>query len=173
MMAVPVAWPPVVGCPLVALYLQDKNSPVPSQDTQPLAELQNQLLLPHQQMQQPDMQDHLWPPKPLEQQFDQAQHDQYLLQSPGLSPMSMELTNDTLQQQTGALVPFAANENDSFTFNAYAAAGVKDATHNITGDVPGLSTLVEEDEDEVYNDTSADGSAMELTGNTDAQMRSE
>lgn len=117
-----------------------------------------------------DMMDSMWPAKPLDQQFEQAQNDQYLLQSPGFSPMSMELTNDTLQQQTGGLVPFSATENDSFTFNVYAPATVKDTTHNITDNVPGLSTLVEEDEDEVYNDTSADGSAMDLTDNTDAQL---
>jgi hypothetical protein len=161
--------------------LQDKASPL-SQDTQPLAELANQnQILQHQQLQlhQPAdaMDGHLWPAKPgLEQQFEQA----YLLQSPGLSPMSMELTNDTLQQQAAlGMVPFGANENenDSFPLHPYAAgagaAGFKDGTHNITDNVPGLSTLVEEDEEEVYNDSSADGSAMELTGNTEVQTQSE
>lgn len=157
--------------------LQDKQSPL-SQDTQPLAELANQnQILQHQQLQQlhqpaDAMDGHLWPAKPgLEQQFDQA----YLLQSPGLSPMSMELTNDTLQQQAAlGMVPFGASENDSFPLHPYAggAAGLKDSTHNITDNVPGLSTLVEEDEEEVYNDSSADGSAMELTGNTEVQTQS-
>jgi hypothetical protein len=92
--------------------------------------------------------------------------------------MSMELTNDTLQQQAAlGMVPFGASENDSFPLHPYAAgsgaAGFKDATHNITDNVPGLSTLVEEDEEEVYNDSSADGSAMELTGNTEVQTLSE
>jgi hypothetical protein len=90
--------------------------------------------------------------------------------------MSMELTNDTLQQQAAlGMVPFGASENDSFPLHPYAAgaAGFKDATHNITDNVPGLSTLVEEDEEEVYNDSSADGSAMELTGNTEVQTQSE
>jgi len=63
------------------------------------------------------------------------------------------------------------NENDSFTFNTYptksdelqggVAAGFKDGTQNITDNVPGLSTLVEEDEEQLY-DTSSDGVAMEL-----------
>jgi hypothetical protein len=116
----------------------------------------------------------------LEQQHNT---DHYLL-SPGMSPMSMDLTNDTLQQQMAA--PFGGNENESFTFSNYgtlgAAVGVaagnglssgsgagKDGTQNITDKVPGLSTLVEEDEEQLY-DTSSEGVAMELTGNTDVQQ---
>lgn len=133
---------------------------------------------PHQ-----DVLANLWhPEKPaaaLYPSFEPAD-DQYVMQSPampaqspcltgGLSPMSMELTNDTLQP--GGL-PFAAGSNDSFA--VYGGAPFRDATQNITDNVPGLSTLVEEDEDELYNDTSTnDGSAMELTGNTDAGFRSE
>lgn len=109
--------------------------------------------------------------------------DQYLMQSPamtaqspgltgGLSPMSMDLTNDTLQQSGG--LPFAPGNADNLAFGGiYGGAAFRDATQNITDNVPGLSTLVEEDEDELYNDTSTnDGSAMELTGNTDAGFKS-
>lgn len=154
---------------------------MPSQDSQPLAELvQN-----HAHQHHDNVLANLWHPvKPYapEQHFETA-YDQVMqspaapAQSPGLtgslSPMSMELTNDTLQQPGG--LHFPASENDSFTLGPpYNAAACRDATHNITDNVPALSTLVEEDEDELYNDASThDDSAMELTGNTEAEQASE
>lgn len=170
---------------VVAAYaivcLQDNQSPLPSQDTQPLAELVQNHMHPPQY----EMPANLWhPEKPaagIVQAFNSAE-EQFVMQSPampaqspgltgGLSPMSMELTNDTLQQ-TGSL-PFMAAENNSGLIQ-HGSAGLRDATHNITDNVPCLSTLVEEDEDELYNDTSTnDDSAMELTGNADAGFKSE
>eukprot|EP00878_Enallax_costatus_P045244 GHUV01054300.1.p1 GENE.GHUV01054300.1~~GHUV01054300.1.p1 ORF type:complete len:421 (+),score=126.22 GHUV01054300.1:532-1794(+) len=164
------------------LFKTDKQSPLPSQDTLPLAELvQN-----HMQPPQHEMLANLWhPEKPaagINQAFDSAE-DQFVMQSPampaqspgltgGLSPMSMELTNDTLQQ-TGSLPFAAADDGSGVNRGQYGSAGFRDATHNITDNVPCLSTLVEEDEDELYDDTSTnDGSAMELTGNTDAAFKS-
>jgi hypothetical protein len=86
--------------------------------------------------------------------------------------MSMELTNDTLQQAGG--VPFlgaAANDTDSFSFHGFNQT--KEGTHNITDNVPGLSTLVEEDE-EAFAAAARDSGGqqddeMELTGATGPQ----
>jgi len=98
----------------VLLFLKDKNSPLPPQDTQPLVELAQNSMHPASHVPQMDFAPHMWPDK--QHQIHQPQHmnsldqhhatDQYLLQSPGMSPMSMELTNDTLQQQAAGLLPF-------------------------------------------------------------------
>eukprot|EP00775_Hariotina_reticulata_P001252 gene1252-1592_t len=171
------------------LFKRDGDSPLPPQDTQPLAELvQNSMHHSGQQLHS-ELMPSMWTDKQhtLDQRLSGTEPphptDHYML-SPGMSPMSMDLTNDTLQQQVAA--PFGSNENDSFTFSNYGALGsdmgvaagggliggfgaVKDGTQNITDKVPGLSTLVEEDEEQLY-ETSSEGVAMELTGNTDVEQ---
>lgn len=93
------------------------------------------------------------------------------LASPGVpSPMSMELTNDTLQTAAAAAAAAGSSAHDMALF------GVGESTHNITDSVPGLSTLVEEDEEElVYGGSpggggSPSGDEMELTGATGVAM---
>lgn len=114
----------------------------------------------------PDAMPAAWPDK-------QCQEQRFVESSPGFSPMSMELTNDTLQmQQDGGSMPFmmaSTADNDSLTLSA---APGKDGILNITESLPGLSTLVEEDEEAYMEsaDTAGqpdnDGTAMELTGMT-------
>lgn len=119
---------------------------------------------------------HIWSEKPLPR-FEFSQSPGFApaaaAASPGgpFSPMSMELTNDTLQQDAAAAAAAAAAargtpsgrraaaDNDiSLTLDASGAVGGVDGTgtFNITDNVPGLSTLVEEDEEAF---------AAELAGN--------
>ena len=136
--------------------LQDKGSPVLSQEAQPFSE-QNL-----NRQQEPSF--NPWPAKQTHAYGGEG--------SPMLSPMSMELTNDTLQQAGG--MPFlgaAGNDTDSFSFHGFNQT--KEGTHNITDNVPGLSTLVEEDE-EAFAAAARDSSyqeddEMELTGATGPQ----
>lgn len=132
---------------------------MPSQDTQPLAELQNQMPPPAPHDFGPPAaaaaagkwghagqtdQDLLVRP----QHNSLQQADAYLLSpEPAGTPHSMDLTNDTMQNP-GAMGGFPGfnlrDENDSMEFGGAAAdlhgsggffAG-RDATYNITGDVP-------------------------------------
>ncbi|GBF91718.1 hypothetical protein Rsub_04022 [Raphidocelis subcapitata] len=149
----------------------DKNtpSPLPNQqqlaggDTQPLGELQN---LVHASMQSVAAAGAGFgafdkPDAPAQPRFES--------QSPAFtasggagaaagaaspfSPVSMDITNDTLQQDAAAAAAAAARAPDadlSLTFDGGAGGlGLGDGTgtFNITDHVPGLSTLIEEDEE--------------------------
>ena len=69
------------------------------------------------------------------------------LPSPLNTPLSMDLTNTLGQDLQGLLGSASRNQNQAPSFN-FGASNSQDFTRNITGLVPGLSTLVEEDEEE-------------------------
>lgn len=157
---------------------QDKNSPLP-QDT-PLGEVQNAL---HDAGGGGAKAGGAWAAKPgLEPPQQQQQYNlrgSMVENSPCLfSPMSMELTNDTLQERLaeGVVVPFDLSGHDTDSLNLNSLPPLKEGgTQNITDNVPGLSTLVEEDEEAALEATDAaaaggleddDGTNMDLTGTT-------
>lgn len=151
------------GC-LCTAVLQDKASPaVPSQDTQPLGELQNQMHAPgshdpaaaaaggsgkwgvhdkHGHHAGQTDQDLL-----VRHQHNSLQQPEAYLLSPEAAgtPQSMDLTNDTLQNP-GAIGSFPGfslrDENDSMELGGGDLQGAgcffagRDGTYNITGDVP-------------------------------------
>ncbi|KAI8473292.1 MAG: hypothetical protein J3K34DRAFT_519130 [Monoraphidium minutum] len=121
--------------------------------------------------------------------------------SPGGAPfsptMSMELTNDAIQQEAAAAAAAAAargggdaargDDDMSLTLDVSGGVGapggglgggaLDTATFNITENVPGLSTLVEEDEEEDFAADGAGafafapgGAAPELGGDATAEM---
>eukprot|EP00195_Chlamydomonas_chlamydogama_P012601 CAMPEP_0202909496 /NCGR_PEP_ID=MMETSP1392-20130828/49447_1 /ASSEMBLY_ACC=CAM_ASM_000868 /TAXON_ID=225041 /ORGANISM="Chlamydomonas chlamydogama, Strain SAG 11-48b" /LENGTH=188 /DNA_ID=CAMNT_0049599257 /DNA_START=32 /DNA_END=595 /DNA_ORIENTATION=+ len=63
--------------------------------------------------------------------------------SPGMSPLSMDLTNNSVEFQQA----YNRQPHTSLQQLQPAARGAHEYTHNITQNVPGLSTLVEEDEE--------------------------
>jgi hypothetical protein len=81
---------------------------------------------------------------------------------PAASPMSMELTGDTPCQRPGAGL---APRDDSGTLPL-----MKELTHSITQDVPGLSTLVEEDEEELELEAAAMQGGLEAAAHEAADL---
>ncbi len=154
------------------MHVQDKNSPLLDVGGTlgiPLAELQNAAYASRN----PAMP--AWTGKPLSdmQQPQGLQGHPMVENSPGFSPMSMELTNDTLQE--GGALAFSlagagSGDTDSLVLNSFQA-GAGGHTQNITDNVPGLSTLLEEDEEECYQE-SEHGPAM-LFGAPQQSMREE
>jgi hypothetical protein len=90
--------------------------------------------------------------------------------SPACSTMSMELTGDTMDQRRQVLAAAGSlDESDSLPLPPFHSS-----MHNITDNIPGLSTLIEEDEEGDAAAAAASGSdagqeqtmEMDLTGTT-------
>lgn len=91
--------------------------------------------------------------------------------SPACSTMSMELTGDTMDQRRQVLAAAGGlDESDSLPLPPFQHSSM----HNITDNIPGLSTLIEEDEEGDAAAAAASGSdagqdqtmEMDLTGTT-------